>query len=189
MCNRTDCAGSWAGPMACAVCREREMGKMKLTDAELVRLEELAGKASNGPFISDGSNQVFRGDGAPFAFAYAVGFPADDIQPVNCEYIAAACNAVPSLVAEVRRLRAELEQTQHGMEAAYMSGRADGRQEAEAENAALRDRVEALEELVAAHDNYLTVADDIVEQGKTPENSARLQSAYDRRAAAREAVR
>lgn len=25
MCNRTDCAGSWAGPMACAVCRERDM--------------------------------------------------------------------------------------------------------------------------------------------------------------------
>ncbi len=25
MCNRTDCAGSWAGPMACAVCREMDM--------------------------------------------------------------------------------------------------------------------------------------------------------------------
>lgn len=25
MCNRTDCAGSWAGAMACAVCRERDM--------------------------------------------------------------------------------------------------------------------------------------------------------------------
>lgn len=25
MCNRTDCAGSWAGAMACAVCRERNM--------------------------------------------------------------------------------------------------------------------------------------------------------------------
>lgn len=25
MCNRTDCAGSWAGAMACAVCREMDM--------------------------------------------------------------------------------------------------------------------------------------------------------------------
>lgn len=31
MCNRTDCAGSWAGPMACAVCRERDMEKMGCT--------------------------------------------------------------------------------------------------------------------------------------------------------------
>lgn len=29
MCSRTDCAGSWAGPMACAVCRERDMGEMQ----------------------------------------------------------------------------------------------------------------------------------------------------------------
>ena len=43
-------------------------------------------------------------------------------------YIAAACNMAPVLVAEVRKLRAELEQMQHGMEAAYMSGRADGRE-------------------------------------------------------------
>lgn len=26
MCNRTDCAGVWAGPLACSVCRERDMG-------------------------------------------------------------------------------------------------------------------------------------------------------------------
>lgn len=25
MCNRTDCAGTWAGPMACARCEEGEM--------------------------------------------------------------------------------------------------------------------------------------------------------------------
>ena len=27
MCNRTDCAGVWAGQMACARCEEVEMGK------------------------------------------------------------------------------------------------------------------------------------------------------------------
>ena len=26
MCNRTDCAGTWAGPMACARCEEGDMG-------------------------------------------------------------------------------------------------------------------------------------------------------------------
>ena len=31
MCNRTDCAGSWAGPMACAVCRERDMEMTELS--------------------------------------------------------------------------------------------------------------------------------------------------------------
>ena len=28
MCNRTDCAGTWAGPMACMVCKEGEMRKL-----------------------------------------------------------------------------------------------------------------------------------------------------------------
>lgn len=76
------------------------MGKMKLTDAELVRLEELAAHYASGNAL-------------PFA---------------EDTYRESACNATPALVAEVRRLRAELEQTQHGMEAAYMSGRADGRE-------------------------------------------------------------
>ena len=80
-----------------------------LDETELARLEALAGKASKGPFVSDKNNQVFRGDGNPFAFAYAVGFPTCDIQPDNCAYIAAACNAVPALVAEVRRLRDKVE--------------------------------------------------------------------------------
>ena len=39
MCNRTDCAGSWAGPMACARCREVEMAIH--TVITLGRLEDL----------------------------------------------------------------------------------------------------------------------------------------------------
>lgn len=31
MCNRTDCAGTWAGAMACAVCREMDMSMMEST--------------------------------------------------------------------------------------------------------------------------------------------------------------
>ena len=34
MCNRTDCAGSWAGELACAVCGEGEI--MKRSDFELL---------------------------------------------------------------------------------------------------------------------------------------------------------
>lgn len=108
-----------------------------LTDAELARLEELASKANKGPFSFDGNNQVFRGDNAPFAFAYAVGFPTDDNQAANCEYIAAACNALPSFVAEVRALR------RHNQ--VMRSGNKFVRDDLQVENAALRERVEALE--------------------------------------------
>lgn len=88
MCNRTDCAGTWAGPMVCSVCRERDMGKkieslLMLADAELARLEELA-------------ELYLSGNALPFA---------------ESDYRESACNAVPSLVAEVRRLRAEAKAT------------------------------------------------------------------------------
>lgn len=77
MCNRTYCYGSAFGPMACAVCGERDMSEMKLTDAELARLEELA-------------ELYLSGKALPFA---------------ESDYRESSCNAVPSLVAEVRRLR------------------------------------------------------------------------------------
>ena len=79
MCNRTDCYGSAFGEMACSVCRERDMRELKLTDADLARLEELAAHYASGnalPFTEDA-------------------------------YRESACNATPALVAEVRRLRAE----------------------------------------------------------------------------------
>ena len=28
MCNRTDCAGTWAGPMACSVCEEQRLNSL-----------------------------------------------------------------------------------------------------------------------------------------------------------------
>lgn len=37
MCNRTDCAGDWAGELACRVCREGNV----MTEAQLSRLDEL----------------------------------------------------------------------------------------------------------------------------------------------------
>lgn len=156
MCNRTACYGSVFGPLACVVCRERDMSEMKLTDAELARLEELA-------------ELYLSGKALPFA---------------ESDYRESSCNAVPSLVAEVRRLREDNEGLTSTMKTAIMCGRV-----IENENAALRERVEALERLVAAHDNYLTMADNIAEFGKTPENLENLQAAYDRRAAAREAIK
>lgn len=77
-----------------------------LTDAELARLEELAAKANLFAVIVPNNatprrnkirmgmvNEVFIGTGTPEQAAS------------DLEYISAACNAVPSLVAEVRRLR------------------------------------------------------------------------------------
>lgn len=151
------------------------MGILTLTDAELARLEELAGKANEGPFRPDGNNQVFRGDSEPFAFAYAVGFPTDDNQPANCEYIAAACNAAPALVAEVRRLRAALNKEHRAWQCAEMRGDV-----LEAENAALRDRVEALEWLVECIDNYEWNSNRsgwFVAQGVAKEAKATMQAA------------
>lgn len=42
MCSRTDCYGSWAGPLACSVCRERDMSEMKITARMLCALAALA---------------------------------------------------------------------------------------------------------------------------------------------------
>ena len=36
MCSRTDCAGSWAGELACAVCGE---GEMELSERQLIILD------------------------------------------------------------------------------------------------------------------------------------------------------
>lgn len=66
------------------------MSEMKLTDADLARLEELAAAAGEGAYSA-------AGDGCP-----------------TIQYVVAACNAAPALVAEVRRLRAEVEHMKHG---------------------------------------------------------------------------
>ena len=58
----------------------------------------------------------------------------------NARYIAAACNAVPALIAEVRRLREALNKEHRAWQCA--EGRGDG---LEMENAALREKVEAWE--------------------------------------------
>lgn len=123
-----------------------------LTDAELARLEELA-------------ELYLSGNALPFA---------------ESDYRESACNAVPLLVAEVQRLREKLEHMKHGMEAAYMSGRADGRKDAEAESAALRDRIEALEWLVECIDNYEWNSNRsgwFVAQGVAKEAKATMQAA------------
>ena len=48
MCNRTDCAGTWAGPMACSVCEE---GRLNSLDHALHLLRTMA----------DGGDQQERG--------------------------------------------------------------------------------------------------------------------------------
>ena len=84
------------------------MSEMKLNDAELARLEELAGKATPGKWSTTdytGPDVLITAmlEGIP----YSVWNCGTNARKEDLEYIAAACNATPALVAEVRRLRAE----------------------------------------------------------------------------------
>lgn len=63
--------------------------ELTLTDADLARLEELAKASGDTDYLTE----------------------CDDPE---MQYIAAACNAAPALVAEVRRLRAELAEIKKG---------------------------------------------------------------------------
>ena len=160
MCNRTDCAGVWAGELACRRCQERDMEMTELSHnmrQALIDLDAPYCDASvywtkNTMAALEKRGLVFRRDnGITWSW---------EVTPEGRTFLkesgTSGCATCDDLWAE---------------------------------NAALRDRVEALERLVAAHDNYLTMADNIAEFGKTPENLENLQAAYDRRAAAREAIK
>lgn len=149
--------------------------ELTLTDADLARLEELAGKVCL-PFetVMEFGVGCPSGNG-PIPLKVCM---TDDKN--DAAYIAAACNAAPALVDGLRKLRAEVEHMKHGMEAAYMSGRAGTRQEAEDENAALREKVEALEWLVECIDNYEWNSNRsgwFVAQGVAKEAKATMQAA------------
>lgn len=78
--------------------------RTQLTDAELARLEGLAGKATPGPWAEMNSGvfpMVYGPNGE--RVCRTVDKAEDSV------YIAAACNAAPALVAEVRRLRDRVE--------------------------------------------------------------------------------
>ena len=80
-----------------------------IDETELARLETLAGKSSDGPWrVDNDARTLWVGDGdercEDIARASAL------LHVVDLHYIAAACNAVPALVAEVRRLREEIKQ-------------------------------------------------------------------------------
>ena len=87
-----------------------------LDETELARLGALARAAGAGDYLANDD--------------------ADD----SAKYAAAACNAVPALVAEVRRLREDLNKEHRAWQCA--EGRGDG---LEMENAALREKAEAWE--------------------------------------------
>lgn len=80
--------------------------KYAIDETELVRLEALAGKASKGPFFEDGVD-VQDDDDNEVACCNRSDDLDEDTQEANAQYIAAACNNVPALIAEIRRLRAE----------------------------------------------------------------------------------
>ena len=82
--------------------------KYAIDETELARLEELAGKASKMPFFPDDFDVQDDFDQI-VCRCNGVNDLAEDVQEANAHYIAAACNAVPALVAEVRRLREKVE--------------------------------------------------------------------------------
>ena len=168
-----------------------------IDETELARLEALAGKASKGPFfvietddamsmssiyISTESKEYELGEKPESVVAVTlaqsggrVACHHDFLWLENAHYIAAACNNVPALVAEVRRLREDRAAMLRDMDAVktkaepcddcwtiYMIMREMGIEEknwfhrdvcarltamqnAEKENAALREKVEAWE--------------------------------------------
>ena len=82
------------------------MNETQLTDAELARLEELAGKATPGKWSTTdytGPDVLITAmlEGIP----YSVWNRGTNARKEDLEYIAAACNMAPVLVAEVRKLR------------------------------------------------------------------------------------
>ena len=124
--------------------------KGMIDETELARLEELAGKASKGPFFEDGFD-VQDDDDNEVACCNRSDDLSEDVQEANTHYIAAACNSVPALVAEIRRLREALSKEHRAWQCA--EGRGDG---LEMENSALREKVDAWEWLfeVLEYDVY-----------------------------------
>ena len=79
-----------------------------IDETELARLEALAGKASKMPFFPDGFD-VQDDDDNEVACCNRSDDIDEDTQEANAHYIAAACNDVPALIAEIRRLREKVE--------------------------------------------------------------------------------
>jgi len=80
-----------------------------MTDAEMAELEKLCAEASQGPWWAVESGGDFRVEdkaGAAIA-AWTHAYPegAIPIDPCDAQFIAAARQAVPALIAEVRKLR------------------------------------------------------------------------------------
>ncbi|MFN9086729.1 MAG: hypothetical protein ACK5W7_04295 [Gemmatimonadaceae bacterium] len=83
-----------------------------MTNDELTTLEALANAATPGPWVEDGFDCVRAPD---FRILYDNSCRDDDNGARNAAFIAAARDAVPALVAEVRRLK-------EAYESAYQRG-------------------------------------------------------------------
>ena len=83
--------------------------KTNIDETELARLVALVGKASKMPFFPDGFDVQDDGDNE-VACCNRSDELDEDTQEANAHYIAAALNACPFLIAEVRRLRGVVEE-------------------------------------------------------------------------------
>lgn len=82
-----------------------------IAEDNLTELERLCTEATAAPWMSDDSGDVFDEDGETLFTRYLVAGGAED-----GAFIAKAREALPKLIAEVRRLRGELERTAKELE-------------------------------------------------------------------------
>ena len=97
-----------------------------MTDDDLGCIESRANAASPGPWVFDERGAIIRGpEGRVAGSAMVLGFHE------NMEFIAAARDDVPELVAEVRRLREELATSQRVAKGLAMAALEDVNSKAE----------------------------------------------------------
>ena len=127
-----------------------------IDETELARLEELAISADLIPINEDELVCLY----------------IDGIDEHRQSYIAAACNAVPAMVAEVRRLREALNKEHRAWQCAECRG-----DDLEMENAYLREKVERFEwawEVEAfVDDRIFSMREDAVKELQGTWNAAR----------------
>ena len=80
-----------------------------MTDQEIARLRDLVGKATPGPWTSERQDEedgsIYHAIHSRLGYAFVTNVEDD----ANAAYIVAACNAMPALLTELERTRAELD--------------------------------------------------------------------------------
>lgn len=115
---------------------------MTITDEELARLEALTRAATPGPWVTDADEPIAAETHAEVCFEddYGSHTIATEMSCDDARFLMAARDAVPALVAEVRRLAADLDLSERAR--ATMLAAVAERDALRAENERLRDDME-----------------------------------------------